>query len=208
VSSPTTGILDNFNRANEGPPPSASYTGAISGNALTNAWVVTSNVAAGNRTGASTCWWNVSTFGPDMEGYFTVTTKVGSGAYCGVFLRLQSPGGAGWDGYTLYYNTDAGGANDDMEIYRADNGVETLLGASVTQEVATSDQFFANAVGTALKIHQNGTERVSRTDATYGSAGYIGLYMDDTTGRIDDFGGGTVVTASTVRMLASTGVGK
>jgi hypothetical protein len=208
VSSPTTGILDNFNRANEGPPPSASWTGAISGNAATNAWVVTSNVAAGNRAGGSTCWWNPGTFGPDSEGFATVTTKQANGGYFGIFLRLQSPGSGAWDGYGLYYTTVAGGSNDRMEIYRADNGVETLLGAAVTQEVAVSDQFFANAVGTALKIHQNGTERVSRTDATYGSAGYIGLFMSDATGRIDDFGGGTVVTASTVRMLASTGVGK
>jgi hypothetical protein len=127
--------------------------------------------------------------------------------YLDLIIRAQGPGAGTADAYEF------GMVGANAEFYRVDNDVYTLLGAAVTAVGwAAGDKIGFEASGTSLTGYRhNGASWSSvgsRTDATYGSAGYIGIYIDRQTGRFDNFGGGTIVAASTVRMLASTGVGK
>ena len=123
MPAPTTGILDAFNRA-DALLAAPDYAGPHDGNAAKDTWTVLSNQAGGNRVGAATEYTS-ATYGPDCEGYATIAVKQGTGSYFGIFLRLQSPGSAAVDGYSLYYTTKAG--TDSFEIYRMDNNAETCL---------------------------------------------------------------------------------
>ena len=58
-------------------------------------------------------------------------------------------------------------------------------------EFVAGDQIGVSALGSTLAYYRNGTQQFTRTDATYGAAGKIGLLMENTTGRWDNFGGGT-----------------
>jgi len=203
VSFPTTGVIDNFNRTNEGPPPSANWDNNPSGVANDGLKVV-SNAAAGNASGDSVyneSYWDVTTFGGASEAHCTISTLPSAGRSAGLFLRLQTPATAGADGYYGEYLQLAG--TDEAYIYRIDNTVFTQLGLVVaSQDFSAGDGFGFEAIGDTLSLYRNsggwaqlGT---SRTDATYGGAGYIGAVIEDTTGRIDNFGGGTVVSISQI----------
>ena len=104
---------------------------------------------------------------------------------------------ATWDGYTCHAQVD----NDRILIERVDNDARTQLGASVAFTWADGDKIGLEAIGSTIKgyIDDGGAgwvEMLSRSDATYGSAGYLGLLtIASANTRYDDFGGGTVVAA-------------
>ena len=187
---PTTGVLDNFNRANEGPPPSASWT-SDTGTGPNNL-VVNTNVCAATA-GNAFAYWNPSTFGPDSEGYFTLTTKAGNGAYIAVYLRYDAAGNNGYEGE---YDE---AATDTSAYWREDAGAYTQLGASVSQEFVVGDGFGLEMIGSTMQLYRRSSGvwaalGTTRTDATYTAAGNIGMQMSHTTNRFDDFGGGTVAS--------------
>src|SRR2546426_7508013 len=69
---PTTGVLDNFNRANENPLGNGTWT---------NPWAtgdgnlrILSNVVAVVSGGFSDAYWSAASFGPDAEAFVTITT--------------------------------------------------------------------------------------------------------------------------------------
>lgn len=89
---PTTPILDNFNRGDEGPPPSANWT--------TVTWSdgglkVLSNAAVpeATTTGDYIIYWNASTFGPNLEARFTIVDYVitANVSYAEFYLLVDDP---------------------------------------------------------------------------------------------------------------------
>lgn len=189
---PTTGILDSFDRANEGPPPSANWTTGVRG--TTSGLQVVSNACVQTVADFNTAdaWWNVGTFGPDSEVYVTYTT-VQSGPDARLYLRLQQPGSSSTvDGY-LCLATDT-----SLSTYRLDNGAFTQLGATETITLASGDSLGIEGVGSTITPYQKTggvwSAITTRTDATYG-AGYIGMALSGTGWVVDGFGGGAVVTA-------------
>lgn len=204
---PTTSVLDDFTGTGS---LSANWTLDVEANSGTGA-NRTSDQLATSRAGVSTAWWNATTFGPDCEAFLTIATKAGNGRYEGLWLRLQTPGTTGVDGYFFEVGEVAG--TDQCTIYRQDDHIFTVLTGSFSQEFSAGDALGAEAIGSTLTIYRKASGGAwssigSRSDATYGSAGNIGVYIENTTGRFDDFGGGDVVTAgATVRLLASTGAG-
>src|SRR5688572_22948208 len=106
-SFPCTSLLDDFNRTNEGPPPSANWTTGVDGS--TGGFAVSSNTAVAQDGSFSSAYWNATTFGPDTEVYVTMVNTFGASC-CGyrLYLRLASAGTSGVDGYIVqaYNRTD------------------------------------------------------------------------------------------------------
>jgi hypothetical protein len=71
---PTTPILDDFNRANEGPPPSANWSAYHASWGFGDGLEVVSNQCKGNSYNLCGDWWSVETFGSDCEVYVTIAT--------------------------------------------------------------------------------------------------------------------------------------
>ena len=178
---PTTGILDNFNRANEGPPPSASWTN------VENGLEVNSNTCKGDANNLGN-WsnWNVETFGPDCECYITLTNQSAENLYA----RLTSVNT--WDdGYsvTVFQN--------EVQIYRLDDGGRTQLGATIAQTSVSGDKLGMEIIGSSVTAYYDdggagwGSIGV-RSDGAYSNAGYLGVRVFDNDREFDDFGGGTI----------------
>ncbi len=201
---PTTGILDAFTRADNADLGTNWTTPTLEGDLPME---IVSNQAGYSIADNSFRdeYWNAATFGPDCEVYYTVATKplVTTPVY--MFLRLQSPGTSGVDGYYCEIINEV--ATDDGGIYRLDNGAFTQLGASLSQEWTDGDGLGLEAIGSAIKAYRrsSGTwsELASRTDSTYGSAGNIGIGIQGNTPRLDDFGGGTVAGVVIPVIIAS-----
>jgi len=199
---PTTGILDNFNRANEGPPPSASWSD-LYGLGADYQLKVVSNQAVPNAldpaNDRATNYWNPTTFGPDCEVYCTIATEtlidIGE---IGLWVRATGVGSiATVSGYYVEYDRTTGG--DHFDVIRVDNEAETQLGASISQELSAGDSFGVSMIGDTITVwYKSGagawTNIGERTDSTYQDAGYIGIiWWDSTDGVLDNFGGGTYV---------------
>ena len=95
-------------------------------------------------------------------------------------------------------------------INRVDNGAFTALGAAITQGIDAGDAAGLKKVGDQICAWFNNdgagwTQLACRTDATYNSAGRIGIFGSGAAGSLsfgDNFGGGTIVSASTRRPIA------
>lgn len=184
---PTTQILDTANRADEGPPPSTSWTN------ITNGMKVVSNTFKAN-VGASISYWNPSTFVANCEVFGTVAIKCGDGSLMAVALRSKDVGSiATLDAYSISVEPAVG--TDVIKIVRIDNAVSTAL-ATYNQEVTAGDGVWLTAVGSTLTAYYRSgaggawTLLGSVTDATYGAAGNLFMSCLDLTGAWDDFGGG------------------
>jgi len=185
VSFPVNAELDNFNRANEGPPLSANWTNTIT--VGDGGMKVDTNAAIGNTTGFNSAFWNVTTFGPDCEAFVTI----GSGDYGGTYVRLATPGTAGVDGYHFQYYV----TGSQVQIIRIDNGVGTVILTVNGVTIDSGDKVGGTSISTTHTIwFKDGagawTNMGSVVDATYGAAGNIGIGQQSTV-TLDDFGGGT-----------------
>lgn len=198
---PTTGLLDNFNRANEGPPPSTNWTGPVQtgeeglrvvGNQCDDS---TDTAKAGSGV-----W--VGDFGPDSECFSTIAVVPTSTQGQAHFLRVVSPNTAGVDGYLSAYINLVAGIYNSYLSYRLDNNAYTQLGANdALTTLGVGDDVGAEMIGSAIKVYRrvgagSWTEETTaaRTDSTYTAAGRIGLRLDNQP-EADDFGGGTVAAA-------------
>jgi hypothetical protein len=200
---PTTGILDNFNRADENPLANGTWTCPSQTGA--GGLSLTSN-QANSTFGSADCYWSPSTFGPNSEAFVTIT--VPSGVCVALHLRLNNPNSSSLNGYWYEWCGVAGAGNDTFTIYRIDNGSFTSIAAG-TQEVSSGDSIGAEAIGSSLKMYYKAAagswvQVVSVTDNTYSGSGRIGLHLEDTTERADDFGGGTVALGVQVSSRSDT----
>lgn len=192
ASFPVNGVLDSFNRANEGPPPSANWTTGIDGS--TGGFSVDGNAARANNATLSSAYWNVQNFGPDIEVYVTVAAFAAGSGSPRVHWRVLQEGTAGWDGYTLLAYKDT----NELFVYRVDNGTQTQLGAAISQTLAAGDSFGVSMTGSTITIYYkvgagSWTSVGTRSDGTYTGAGKIAMSaFDSTQVAVDNFGGGTL----------------
>jgi hypothetical protein len=197
---PTTGILDNFNRANEGPYPSANWDGKILSGDGTSFSVIANQCKAGSNL--ARMYWKASTFGPDCEAYATIVTVPVAGTFSDValLLRVQQPGtgGAGGtttDGYYAGWTNLAG--SDELVFFRIDNESFTQLGSTQTPgNMVDGNKFGASMIGSTIQAYVDtgggwAAFGTSVTDATYTAAGYLGVLTGESATVLDDFGGGT-----------------
>lgn len=207
---PTTGLIDNFDRA-DATTLGANWTTFITVFTGARSHDIVTNECKAVDVGAQQDYYNVATYGPDCEAYITVRAVASANEGFGLFLRLVNIGSGATDGYLLKAIKQTG--TDTWEIYRIDNAATTLLGATVTgPEFAVGDQIGFEAIGSTLKGYHkpaagSWTEVLARTDATYSAAGRIGIQSDDQPAVLDDFSGGTVVSSSSAQNMLLLGVG-
>jgi hypothetical protein len=212
---PTTGLLDNFDRANEGPPPSTNWTTAVLSGAGTGhdgVEVAGSGQLKGNGSADNFGQWNVQTFGPDSEVFCAIDTMADT-LFCILYLGLLNIGANTTDGYCLRFDKEA--ATDEFNIGRIDNGAITFLHAGVQQELTLTDSIGFERIGSTLTgyhkpVAGSWTQILQVSDSTYTSAGHIGIMLRGGTMLADDFGGGTVVPAGSgggTSNLSLTGAG-
>ena len=183
---PTTPILDDFNRADEGPPPSAdwsSVTGIVG-------VVVSSNVAAPNGAGTSSAIYTAASY-TDMEAYEDIPTLPSTNYTIGVFLRGQQVGsGATIDGYLVRTKP----STSEVLIDRVDNGALTRLVTQASVTFSAGYKIGGRIVGSAITawVHDgsNWSQVASTTDSTYSGSGNIGIFGGSSAYRVDNFGGG------------------
>lgn len=192
ASFPFNGIIDNFDRANEGPPLSASWTDTIV--VGEGGFKVNFDVAQGDTGGFNSTYRNTAVYGPDVEAYLTLPAS----SQADVYLRIVAEGTAGVDGYSI----DANETTDLFRVFRIDDGVYTQLGADISTTIGIGDSFGATIIGTTITVYHCGlgmgcgvseagwTVIDTRTDATYSAAGRIGIGVSGS-GIVDDFGGGS-----------------
>jgi hypothetical protein len=189
-SFPTTPILDSFNRADEGPPPSATWTDNALGEGADNQLKVVSNALVANTIDTSCeSWWNLSSFGSDIEVYATINTKSGDAQRFELGF-LQNPGVLNTKvGYMVHFVDSSG--TDTIKLQRMDApNTATQLGSTVNQEFSVGDIIGLSKVGTTLTVYRNGSAVITETDSTYSGSMYLYAGIRSTTGVLDDFGGG------------------
>lgn len=211
---PTTGVIDVFTRA-DAASLGANYTANPFNNGATSL-EISSNAAVGQNATFSfdLNWYNVATFGPDVEVFVTLSTLGDAASEVYLIARVQSPSASSSTGDGYWCELTGGGTT--LTYKSITNGSASTLGSSETPGAfSPGDSFGFSVVGTTLQAYRKtsgvwSTYGTSRTDGTYTGAGYIGLgsYEDTRTQVIDDFGGGTVVVAgsnNTRRSLLGVG---
>lgn len=182
---PTTSILDNFNRADEGPPATGWTTSNGSG-----CDIVSNQLQAASADGAA----NWSTlFGADQEAFVDIVTEPADTKSINLIVRQATASNYGSTHYEADF-TKKTGANDECEIWKYD-GSWAQLGATIDLggEFTTGDQIGLSVNGTTVEIWINGVSKGSRTDSSVTGSGYCGLLIEEDNLPVDDFGGGAIV---------------
>jgi len=192
---PTTPLvsLDDFNRPNENPlTDSGRWTNAVNGG-VENGLNVNANQLACTATTTCTAWRSNTQYGPDVEVWTRVNVLLGTNNHIRLYGRLQTPGSAAYDAYLLRTNELAG--PDEVYLERIDNGAHTRL-ATVNRELAVGDLLLLRVEGSTVEgwINSGGswTRLATAQDTTYPGAGFVGIGLRGTTGRLDDFGARTM----------------
>jgi hypothetical protein len=195
---PVTALLDDFNRANNSGPPSASWTHLPNGSAsATSNLLISNQQATGVAGGSSGDYWNVSRFGPDSEAWITVSTKPNADlSVIGLFARLQNPSLATASGYQALYTFHSSGADQYKLLVRTNGSIAATLATQTGPALKPGDRLLLRSIGTTVELWRFSsgawTRLLNATDTTYASAGYIALSAANNVVQVDDFGGGTL----------------
>jgi hypothetical protein len=188
MSFPTTDILDNFNRDNESPPPSSSWTNIMNG------LMVVSNVCGGYASGTyNVSRWNTQ-YGPDVEVYATIANVEN---YLEIFARADSD-------YSNGYGLSVAGSST-LRVYKYTGGTPDQVGGDISlgSSIAAGDSIGLEIIGSGtgnIKVYfkegsGSWTLKGTLTDGDFTDAGYIGAWVYSSLQAIDDFGGGTATPA-------------
>jgi hypothetical protein len=185
--------IDTFNRDDESPLSDGGKWSPLNGYPLR---VVSNQLASSNSTAQFRR--NDVSYGPDQESWATVEAKPGSSAYNGdwmrLYVRLQP---AAFSGYALRYANNTTGV-DQIFLERVAGGGFTTL-ATINQESLVGDKLRIRAVGSNIEAwrRDNSSGQWAKlgeaSDTTYAGGGNLGVGIRGTSGRIDDFGGGSAI---------------
>lgn len=198
MPAPSQPILDNFNRADTGPPPSGSWSFAElipADSSSSGLKVVANKLAPKDDVSSYAGYWNPAAYQTPAEVYATITA---GRELLRLWLCISGQEGAGTaNGYYLEYDFSSG--TDTLGVYRVTNGVATLLGALINQEVASGDSIGLHHSGTTLEVWYRPVAGAwaslgTRADSTY-TSGFLGTSIDRQGNvgsllALDDFGGG------------------
>ena len=197
TSFPTSAVIDNFNRSNEGPPMTGwANVNEMFGSAGTGrGFEVISNQAQCNTTSVNMDYKTATTYGPNVEAYVTIA-DIGVGVdSSGLAFRLSDPTGTP-TGYLVIAT-----ASNNIRVYRMDGDSSlTQLGSDISQTVSDGDSIGITMIGSTITVYYKVGAGAwnsigTRTDSTYTGSGYIGLWADCGTansGKFDDLKGGTL----------------
>lgn len=194
---PSTAILDDFNRA---APLGAKWTTPFSNDAGTG--TIVSNQGASDPLGTSTSiGWTGNPAWANGEVYVDVPTLPLT------FFQLEARNDVATLGAMDSYLLRVTPGSSTFDIRKRSAGGASTSVLSVAQAFVAGDSAGFSAIGTTLTsyIKHSGTwSQVSQTtDATITAPGYPGVGMQDATIRIDNFGGGALITfRSIIRLQA------
>lgn len=177
---PSVSLLDNFTRANEGPPPSASWVTSD-----TNGLKVVSNLCVQTTTDGS---WNAATWNTQFTADQEVAAKIGfiaGGPYSSVSARQQTNNDYGSNHYEMGFYHQTG--NDEAVIYKVVGGVFTQLGAvfNIGTEWANGDSLGMKLTGSTIEAFRNGASLGTRSDSDISGAGYAAIGVNSTPATSD-----------------------
>ncbi len=221
---PTTGLIDDFNRANENPlseagnwesPPIPGGGGSCETFKLVSNAIQDDSTADG--CGSGQAYWEV-VFGPGVEVYASFPTVWNAAGSDGWFwLNGNAEPTAATDGYRCYFFYDTGSWKYGCD--RHDNTVATNISAdTVGPTLGSGDKLGVELTAAGLftwyHFPSGGAWGVASgptpfTDTTY-TTGHIGISkgFNDTTSIVDDFSGGTIVASGTSRFRTLVGAGQ
>jgi hypothetical protein len=186
---PTTAVLDDFNRANENPLANGNWGGNIFGGGGPACKIDTNEATASAPFSSS--YWLATTFGPDVEVMQSIELLSQN---VGLAWRLTSIGPT-VNGYELIYLP----GSSIVQVYKITAGVEAQIGADISQAFSVGDAIGAEHISGTITIYRRASSVWSsigtRSESTFNTAGYIGMSIDSGS-YVDNFGGGTVVGAS------------
>ncbi len=218
---PTTAVLDNFNRANEGPPPSADWSAFDVSWGYDGGLVVAGSVARMESDVVCGDFYSAATYGPDCEVYATIAEKSAisdpAGSTFGLYLRLV--GGDADFSSASYYKLSIGSNSVDGDFYaviRCTGGTVSTIDNGTTT-IATGDSFGLERSGNTLNVYRkpaagswgliDSVVDGSPLSAVAGNVGIDGSCLADLLPTLDDFGGGDTVTAPAApTLLTATAV--
>lgn len=201
---PSTGVLDQFNRADEALTATAPW---VTWPLISDNPAIISNQVGSPAAAAKGSLYEVS-HGPSVEYFVTLATVPADGQAMALTWR-QSTTTTTDTRYFIDVIRVAGANNDTIGFGKAVAGVYTEnIGGIITlaTDLANSDVIGVRMVGSDLTIYRNGTSIATRSDSAISSAGYGGLFLDNTTVRLDDFGGGTFTAGTGCRGGALRGL--
>ncbi len=161
---------------------------AIIGSGETGLYI-TANWLACTKSTTCTAWRNTAQYGPDVEVWARIATFPGRATRSVCYARLQQPGTVDLRRlHAAHEPAQPGPTRSYLE--RIDNGtIVTRL--TINQELAAGDILLLRAKGTIIEAWRNDGSLVAarrRHRPTYAAAGYAGIGLRGTTGRLDDFG--------------------
>lgn len=200
---PSTPVRDSFTGTNgtDLHVYSANWQSPVAG---VTALEIQSNAATGTVAGGVNWQTWGTAYGPNEEGYVTLSTAPAAGQYVGIFTRVVNESSASTtDGYFLRY------LDGVFAFFRVDNGAQTAVGAGISQTMSNGDSFGIESVGGTHTIYYKAsggawTSLGTRSDSTYSAAGKLSLITGSTAVRFDDFGGGTRVLSVSAGQPAET----
>ncbi len=185
-------LLDSFNRANEGPPPSSSWTTFVgSGTGLK----VVSNAVAGDTGGFEKAYWNPTTFEVNQEVFATVASVDAATPNLELFGCLVGQRNA--TSGTFYHLCLQQQSTDEVQLnYWDGTNYNTLTTCALATNVAAGQVWKWRRVGISIEAYQNGNLVCSTTDSSLTGPGNIGLEIAHQNMTWDDFGGGAACIGS------------
>lgn len=220
---PTTSIIDNFNRSNTGPPPSASwvngyFTSADYGGDANYTLKVDTNVCTVNETAGGGSVYN-TVYNNPVEFYYTITNRDASSnniIYLSwdILNRDTIPNGWGTR-YMLNAFGDGGFNGYILSRFYPDHVVTLHDGSGETAFMDIGWKFGIRQIGADIEVWYDAgsgwTLLSTTTDPdTPLTSGYVSLEMfvgaptPSTNISIDDFGGGEIASAPPVADFSGT----
>lgn len=189
-----TTILDNFNRANGALGANWDKWGALPVASIESERL--KGEGAGNGGGSFV----KEKFGPDAEVFITLNTEVGVGNFFGIAIRQSTPT-TSFDGYYVECSEAAG----TTEIKEGSGESVTNLGPVISTPWKAGDKLGVSVIGSTIRAYRypsggSAWELIgTRSDATFAASGYFAVWRSGGTARLDDFGGGTVIVATSAK---------
>lgn len=183
-------LRDNFNRANEGPPPSAAWV-VCAGTGLK----VSSNVCVGNADTEQGATWGAHFYKNQGASIAIATTNPPNDTFSQVLgLRMKKPYDFTSDMYQVRWG-NTGGAGY-LDIYKLISTSYTQLGVRITLGAALviGDVIKITIVDSIIEVFVNDVSKGTRTDEAITGGGYVCLRTGDGDNLInfDTFSAGAI----------------
>lgn len=186
-------VLDNFNRANQGPPPGPGWT-SFTGQA---GLVVVSNALKANILPSAGAYWN-TIYNADQSIYFDITTLGAANDEIQIYLRAKTSPAIPTDAYKIKLTFLSG--NDEILIRKEVTSITTNLGAvDTSQNFVAGDGFGVRVQGTTISVWRRSsgiwTQITTRTDSDLTATGKIAIRITETVSNtivLDNLGGGNI----------------